>query len=61
MPSTALLAPGTLVYTVPNLARSVPLELLSQAGADAAEAARLELNECEITSRQMAVRMKSPI
>ena len=61
VPSTALLALGTLVHTVLNLARSVSLELLSQADADAAEAARLELNECEMTSHQMAVRMRSPI
>ena len=61
VPSTAPLALGTLVYTVPNLARSVSLELLSQADADAAEAARLELNECEMTSHQLAVRMRPPI
>ena len=61
LPSTALLALGTLVKTVLILARRVSLELLSQPVADAAVAARLVLNECEIISHNIAVRIRSPI
>ena len=59
VPSTALTAQGTLEKTTLNLARRVSrLELHGHAVADAA---RLELKECEMTSHHTAIRIKSSI